>query len=252
MAYPVPVRTLGVDLASQAERTALCLVDWTEEGTATVAELVVGVDDDRLLSAHRRADVTGIDCPFGWPERFRQFVAGQHVPPAWTDDLREALRYRLTDLAVQRVTGRWPLSVSSDLIAVPAMRCQLLLRRLEVTDRSGDGRVFEVYPAGSLKVWGLESRGYKRQAGRSALTALFDDLRRSAPWLDAGGTTWKEVLSSCDDAFDALVAALTARAAGLGLTVRPPADQHEVAVSEGWIALPQSDSFNRLAGHVGY
>lgn len=42
------------------------------------------------------------------------------------------------------------------------MRAMALLMRHGVTDRSGDGKFFEFYPAGSLFCWELRCRGYKR------------------------------------------------------------------------------------------
>jgi hypothetical protein len=44
-----------------------------------------------------------------------------------------------------------------------------------------------------------------------------------------------------DDAFDAVIAALTARAAVLGRTDLPPASSLDAARVEGWIALPTGD-----------
>src|ERR1700730_1724314 len=67
-----------------------------------------------------------------------------------------------TDRVVHETVGRWPLSVSADRIALPAMRTFALLVRHGVTDRSDDNKFYEVYPAGSLSQWGLTSRGYKK------------------------------------------------------------------------------------------
>jgi len=41
------------------------------------------------------------------------------------------------------------------------MRTFALLFRHGVTNRSGDGKFFEVYPAASLRQWNLTSRSYK-------------------------------------------------------------------------------------------
>jgi hypothetical protein len=41
-----------------------------------------------------------------------------------------------------------------------------------------------------------------------------------------------------DDAFDAVVCALVARAAALGTTAAPPDHLAHLAASEGWIMLP--------------
>jgi hypothetical protein len=244
----VGVRTLGVDLASQVESTAICLIEWGPE-TAAVKDVVVGVDDDEILRAHGGTDATGIDSPFGWPDPFRSMLAGQAPPRAWTTGLRDELRFRRTDHRVRQVIGRWPLSVSSDLIAVPAMRCHLLLRRMAVDDRGGDGRVFEVYPAGSLAMWGFESRGYKRSSGRSGLRKLLGDVRAQLPWISIGRPEDEALLRRSDDAFDAFVASLTARAAFLGLTLTPPPEHTEIARREGWIALPRRDSLDLLRRH---
>nr|WP_276611049.1 DUF429 domain-containing protein [Kineococcus siccus] len=47
-----------------------------------------------------------------------------------------------------------------------------------------------------------------------------------------------EACAASDDAFDAVVAALTARAAAVGAATRPAQGQRAAAAREGWIALP--------------
>ena len=244
------MRTLGLDLASDAANTAYCVLEWAA-GTAEVRELGVGADDDNLLALHGQANVTGIDCPFGWPTAFVAFLCGISRPsgeplPAWSQQYRDDLRFRITDVRVHEVTGRWPLSVSSDLIGVAAYRCQGLLTRMGVTDRSGDGRVYEVYPAAALKQWGFPSTGYKKGRGRAVRAELADRLLATAPWLRLSEPQREKVLGS-DDALDALVASLNTRAAKLGLTVKPEADLHREAAREGWIAIPEIGSLERLA-----
>jgi hypothetical protein len=239
------MRTLGIDLASADNDTALCMLAWHGRG-ATVTDLRVDVSDDAICEAHLQAAATGIDCPFGWPEAFREMVAERAPVEAWSHTVRDRLRLRLTDHRVHERARLWPLSVSSDRIAVPAMRCHLLLRRLGVIDRAGDGRVSEVYPAASLELWGLASRGYKGKKGRSAFEKLVASLPDRLPWLDLGG--FGSRLAEKDHAFDALVASLTARAAARGLTAKPAVDEWPVAAREGWIALPDEGSLERLAG----
>ena len=160
--------TLGIDLASMPKDTAACLVRW-ERGRAVAEALRVGCSDTDLDALIREADVVGIDAPFGWPDTFRAAVA-DWTATAWTEDaaLRTRLRLRLTDRRVHEQLKLMPLSVSTDRIALPAMRAMALLRRHGVTDRSGDGRFFEVYPAGSLKAWGLPHRGYKGSETRAS------------------------------------------------------------------------------------
>lgn len=103
-------------------------------------------------------------------------------------------------------------------------------------DRTGAGTVVEVYPAASLHRWGLAHRGYKRAANRTELARLAGELQAAAPWLDLAAFT--PLCSSSDDAFDAVIAALTARAAHLGKTTQAPPEHRKAASTEGWITLP--------------
>jgi predicted nuclease with RNAse H fold len=117
------------------------------------------------------------------------------------------------------------------------MRWAGLLARLAhrglPVDRDGSGLVVEVYPAAALHGWGLPHRGYKDGVN---LTALVDRLTAGAPWLDLG--RYADLCRGSHDALDAVVAALIARAAALGLVTRPDAGQAGPAATEGWIALP--------------
>ena len=97
--------------------------------------------------------------------------------------------------------------------------------------------VTEVYPAASLRAWGLTHGGYKQRGTGQALSDLVDSLMHEAPWLHFGAaeTTCRE----SHDAFDAVIAALTARAAARGLTRRPQTEAEAAAAStEGWVAFP--------------
>jgi hypothetical protein len=96
---------------------------------------------------------------------------------------QDAMRLRATDRAVYEQTKLTPFSVSTDKIGVVAMRCA---RRLSahwratatVPDRSGLGRVAEVYPAAALVQWGISKQSgvvdrgtYKgKTPGRSSQT----------------------------------------------------------------------------------
>jgi Protein of unknown function (DUF429) len=164
-------------------------------------------------------------------------------------DWRRTLAYRSTDRAVREVVGRWPLSVSADRIGYPAMRCANLLARIGErqgsVDRAGDGVVVEVYPAASLTQWGLPARSYKGRGNALALGLLVDALLDAARWLDLG--EYVEVCRRSDDAFDAVIAALTARAAAdPALTIPPDDEQRMLAASEGWIVLPKKDTLGLL------
>lgn len=234
------MRTVGVDLAASPAHTAVAVLEWSDRG-ATLTGLAIPADDARIHSMVRGADRVGIDAPFGWPDAFVDFVAAQRSGelPAGRglDDIthRRPLAYRLTDMAlIERGAGR-PLSVSADQIAHVAFRCAGLLADLGVPDRLG-GWAVEAYPAAALKQWGLVSRGYKGPARRSTLAALYDALIAQAPWLDLD--TYRDRLVADDNAFDAVITALIARATALGGTHPPDAATAAVAAREGWIHLP--------------
>ena len=225
--------TLGIDISSQPEGTAACTITW-ESGRAIAQPPCLACDDDQLALLIAEADAVGIDAPFGWPTEFTAAVASWTIP-VWNSDIRKRLSFRATDHRVHDVIGRWPLSVSADRIALPAMRTLALLHRHGVRDRSGDGKFFEVYPAGSLRQWRLPSRGYKQETAEQQRVreTILNGLRRAMPWLTA-----PDVCAATGDALDALIASLTVRAAIQGRTLRPNAEEFPQAQSEGWIHLP--------------
>lgn len=239
------VLTVGVDLAAEPSGTALARICWSAGG-AHVDDVVVGANDDAVLAAIGPSDKAGIDCPLGWPAAFVEFVSAHHTGHVTSPDdvagraWRRRLAYRLTDEATRAAIGRWPLSVAADRIGHTAMRAAALLARLaragRAVDRCGSGVVVEVYPAASLHLWGLPHRGYKGTQNLPSLAELVDRLEHAAGWLDLG--RYKALCRRSDHAIDAVVAALTARAAAVGLVTRPDPSQLEAARTEGWIALP--------------
>ena len=233
------MQTIGIDLAAQPERTAVARIEWTAGG-ASVAELAVGADDDAILGHLRSGNLTGIDCPLGWPAPFVEFVhAHAHgvlhqlpeLPP------RRELVLRRTDVRVHETTGLLPLSVAADRIAHPALRLAAILARVGPgvdLARDGSGSIAEVYPAASLRVWGFPHRRYKGRDGAAVRRAIVVGLQEQAPWLDLAGN--EAACLAGDDALDAVVCALAARAVALGLTEGP--DEKTTALSEGWIHVP--------------
>ncbi|MFB2583601.1 DUF429 domain-containing protein [Herbiconiux liukaitaii] len=242
--------TAGVDLAAEPKGTALAVIDWSAP-RAVVTELHLGVADPLVVETARRVDKLGIDCALGWPDEFVRFVSqhsrlGDEATGGAADggvvdggmDWRRTLAYRETDREVRRVTGRWPLSVSTDRLGLTALRCAGLLGRLEAADmpvdRSGAGLVAEVYPGASLRLWGFDTTGYRVDPTkrRTLLVALLE----AAPWLDLGA--FDDLMVTSCDAFDAVIAALSARACALELTTAPPTAAGQRARREGWVHLP--------------
>lgn len=251
--------TLGVDLSALQRKTAACLLDW-RDGTATIAEMFLAPDREQLVRLITETQWVGIDAPFGWPREFLLAVNSWASQGQWPAAERVNLRYRMTDRWVAGLV-RHPLSVSSDRIAVTAMVCAELLtevgeRRLGPggrIDRSGDDGIVEVYPGAALVCWSdsseemaLDPQGYKGSTGSERRETLIAGLMAAAPWLDIGVKT-QSLLHRNDDALDALLCSLVARAAAQGLTTAPPDMAHtEAAHHEGWIHLPEPGTLSEL------
>jgi predicted nuclease with RNAse H fold len=244
------MRTAGVDLSSQDKKSAACVVEWSR-GRASIVSLKVDVGDVEITRLIGEVDKLGIDVPLGWPIAFAEAVWRHSEHGTWPATYKhanmEAYRYRRTDIHVWMTGGLAPLSVSTDRIGIPAMRSAALLAAVEPrVALDGSGVVVEVYPAAALRRWGLPWRQYKgseHAAERNALVSSFTEA--TAAWLSLEGAE-RIACESSDDAFDALIAALVARAAAVG-TVEPiPEEDHSAALREGWIALPREQSLRDL------
>ncbi|WP_278234717.1 DUF429 domain-containing protein [Isoptericola sp. AK164] len=234
----------GIDLSADPRKTGVATIAWHGDD-ATVVEVAVGRHDDAALcEVVRAAGTTGVDCPIGWPDAFVDYVvahrAGGHdleIP-----ETRRPLTYRATDLHVWRRTGVRPLAVSAERIGSAAMRCAALLATLArsgtLVDRAGGGPVLEVYPAASLKIWGLPHRGYKGRdpAARQVRERLVDAVATTFPWLDLAG--FAQDCRDSDDALDAVLCAVIAGLAHRGRCERVPEELRDTASREGWIVLP--------------
>ncbi|HEX3561585.1 MAG TPA: DUF429 domain-containing protein [Solirubrobacterales bacterium] len=243
------MRTLGIDLAAQPANTSACSIEWGASLPA-VSELRSSLDDEALLDAISRADKVGIDAPFGWPDEFVDAVAAHRDGAGWPgsgedqDIYRFHLSFRATDRRLIERGSRRPLSVSTDLIGVVAMRCAYLLDRLaargEPVDRAGTGKVIEAYPAPALSGWGLSAVGYKSRVGVARLPELLSTLEDGLGGIEMTQQQ-RESAESDHNCFDALVASLVARAAALGLTQPPePGEEADRADREGWIHVPMN------------
>jgi predicted nuclease with RNAse H fold len=249
------VITSGVDLASQASNTAACEIAWSDNA-ATITGLVVGVDDHFIRGLITRADKVGIDAPFGWPTAFAEAVAQHSMNGSWPGSYDHSdtttthrYRYRRTDLWLWKSFKTTPpLSVSTDRIALPAMRTASLLASLpDRTDLDGSGVVVEVYPAAALRQWDMPSQKYKRKENaesRRALVSRF--LAETGDWLHIDSKD-ETLCCDSDDAFDAVICALVARAAATGLVEAIPDADKAIAAKEGWVAVPTTGSLDRLA-----
>jgi hypothetical protein len=169
----------------------------------------------------------------------------------WPAPDKRSFRLRRTDLHVHdrvlAATGEklWPLSPSTDRISLTAWRLaglrEAAFGRSHVRfDRAGGDQVVEAYPAAALLLWGLDRNGYKSDL--EARERLLAALEATAPWLlwEPGA---REACLESDDALDAVLCALIARAAALGFTEAPPPEALDLARAEG---LPRRGSLADL------
>ena len=232
----------GIDLSAEPKGTALAILDFNNN-KAKLVFLEQGLADHDLIAKTINADKIGIDCALGWPIKFFEFLKNHQDLKNQTlidggIDYRRELAYRETDRAIHKQTGRWPLSVATDRLGLTAIRAAGLLSKYQqsgvVIDRSGEGKLVEVYPGATLRSWQLETKNYR--VDKQARLALLEQLQTLAPWLELG--EHKELMLDSTDCFDAVIAALAARAAYKGQYQKPTEDQVEAARVEGWICLP--------------
>lgn len=245
----------GVDLAAEPKGTAVATIDWSSDRVELV-DLQLGVGDQQIMDACANSVKVGIDCALGWPVDFIDFLnrhsnlVGLETAPAFDggSDLRRNLAHRETDRHVREVTGRWPLSVSTDRLGMTAIRCAGLLSKWQTAgtpiDRTGSGKLVEIYPGSSLRLWGFDTAGYR--SSEAIRARLLADIKVQAPWL-ALGSHETLMIDSCD-AFDSVIAALAARSAQLGRYEAPSKAQVERAKIEGWVALPQGRLRDLIGG----
>lgn len=255
--------TVGIDMASQDVDTAICRILWDGRG-ATVEHIAPGgAGNEEIVNSLLElpdGGFAGVDSPFGWPRHFVESVAAHRDGEPWPDrdalgpDSVRRLRYRETDFYVRRECGFWPRSVSSELIALLTMRWAGILDALHAktgrqVDRSGAGPVVEVYPSAALKRWGLPHRGYKGTAmdppSRRVRLRILRGIRERVGYLVMAPATARSLLAD-DDALDAFVCALVARAAQVGAVEAVPMAHRTAAAHEGWIVLPAENALERL------
>ncbi len=261
--------TLGIDLAAQPPGTAACLIRWEHSGQGFLERVADGLENEELMGMMSDPLISrvGIDSPFGWPIEFvteiSRFTQLGTVPE--TEDLeqhRRRLRLRATDREIQATLGLTPLSVSTDRIGVVALRCARLLADYwatsgETPDRSGNGRLLEVYPAAALRQWRLAPAREQHDPGtyKGASPGALRRRQRILRAITNYGRDWLEIqpelAEDCernDHKLDALVCALVARAADNDQLVE--ISDPDRAASEGWIRLPRGQPLSLLGGKL--
>lgn len=236
------MRTWGIDWSTSAANTAAVCTSWADDGTASIVEVVSGLERARavelILAAVSADEWVAVDVPFGWPAPFVEVVSRYHDrkpigAPAGSSEgdrwRKRCLALRATDRHVIEALGVRPLSVAFDRLGATALSWAVVESDLAehgvAVDRTGrTGRIIETYP----------------KAARVAWNGGVETVLDGSGWLNHGEFT-DELPGPGNHVVDALVCSLVARARALGTTGLPQSDDAVAATTEGWIHLPQGD-----------
>ena len=242
------MQTLGIDLSTDPKKVWTCEVDWGQSPpritaldrmssqpdplgessglirteASLIAELVA-----RMAAFSPSADrVVGVDAPLGWPAAFVQAICD------WDDgDLegfrkRPDLRLRATDRFVQLVARVTPMSVSTDRMGSTAMLLAEVLSRVargrdhQVFDRAtGCDGVAEVHPSAAMRLWTLGGEPLSIASYKGWYVPRFTIVMRLARAGFEITPQQAQAMVDHDDALDAFICALVARAVALGACV---------------------------------
>jgi predicted nuclease with RNAse H fold len=244
------MRTVGIDFASKPKNTAICVIAWTDD-VAQVESARSNVTDDDILALTTHVDRLGIDIPLGWPEAFAKAVELHVTTHAWPSDYEhdqnERYRFRRTDLWLRDQLGLpLPLSVSTDRIAIPAMRAAALLATMAPSALDGSGFVVEVYPAAALRQWDLYQKGYKRSENRAVREEILERIEEKMGGRLKVDADERDDLLRDNNVFDAFIASLVTRAHAMEKCKKIPKKDRQSALIEGWIAVPLAKSLEQL------
>ena len=192
------------------------------------------------LAAFEPSDerIVGVDVPLGWPTAFVDAIGDWEAGDLRGFRKRTELRLRAADRFMQAVSGITPMSVSVDRMGSTAMLWAEVLstyaRQLDrpAVDRARarDG-IAEVYPTTALRMWTAGSDPFPADRYKSSLEVrdvlvpLLTGISPDAPPFQtpergAAGVAvppeFRAELFAFDDALDAFLCALLARAVAVG------------------------------------
>ncbi|MCA9954781.1 MAG: DUF429 domain-containing protein [Ardenticatenaceae bacterium] len=239
------ITIIGIDCATQAQKTGLAVGTWN--GTAvSLHTITLGSKTATLAQTiaswlpTNTPTLLAIDAPLGWPadlgDQLASHQAGDSllVPP-------NTLFRRTTDRHIWQRTGKLPLDVGADRIARTAHAALALLAELrQLTghpiplawqpQNPPPLSAIEVYPAGTLKMALAPERvpSYKGKEGGNGRNAILSKIKQEITL-----PSETRLLLQNDDALDAAICVL-AGADFLQGRAEPPTGWPQ-AKKEGWI-----------------
>jgi hypothetical protein len=241
---------IGVDCATQENRVGLARAEregkaWVlREATVGSRERPVADTVQEWLEQSSGKAVLALDAPLGWPAPWKSMLMGHQAGENVRGEPNKVFR-RESDRSVASLVGKTPLDIGADRIARTAHWALSLLESLRTRidqpiplawDISPQAMVsaIEVYPAATLRAYGLALKGYKAKGGveeRSRmLPAITDRIQIGIEPHD---------LLALPDAFDAAVCVLAALDFLAGRAMAP--DDWKLSREEGWIWVAHPD-----------
>jgi predicted RNase H-like nuclease len=234
---------IGIDCATKAKKIGLAR-GFYQLGKTDICEVMIDPDCEsiinRIVSWIALAPFTliAIDAPLGWPDalcnELSKHTAGQFISeqPDW-------LFRRETDRIIRKEINKKPLEIGADRIARTAHAALSILE--EIHQRTGSDiplaweplkepgiYAIEVYPAATIKSYGIDVSGYKKLANRVARKQMTESLRNII-----GLSAETSLMVDNDNALDAAICIL-AGADFLNRKVIIPTNM-QLALKEGWI-----------------
>jgi predicted RNase H-like nuclease len=244
------MRLIGWDCAVEAKKCGIAFGEVNAKGV-NVESVMTGLTDKGLtdaISEHISANapcLLAIDAPLGWPSALGEAL-WEHKAGGALSHLSNDLFRRSTDSFIKKTTGKQPLDVGAGRIARTALAAlQRLLRIREKSQQSlplawtpghlADSACIEVYPASTLKVYGLPAAGYKGKDSKHQ--AIRDQLVDALAQFMQIPKALGERMRANDDALDAVVCMLAGYDYIRGVVNHP--DDQVLAEKEGWIWVRQ-------------
>ena len=236
---------IGVDCATNPKDVGIALSELID--TLEILEVHAGTSGPWKKVAEWLSELPGqsvliaLDAPLGWPIPLREALEG-HSAGNPVENCPNAMFRRETDRHIRQYVGKQPLDVGADRIARTAHAALKGLNGLRASidspirlawnasDLTGIS-VIEVYPAATLKAYGMHYEGFKKKSDPSH-RRVREEIIRGIPEIELSGDARSVALDN-SDGLDAVVCILAATDFVRGEAMKPV--RPEVAHREGWI-----------------
>jgi predicted RNase H-like nuclease len=244
---------IGIDCATENAKVGLARGVWengqvrvlcTKRGTGKgVADLATQI---AKWIPYKSRTLLALDAPLGWPKPLGPTLKDHKAGQAISIEANQLFR-RDTDRFMIETIGQRPLDVGADRIARTARTALALLGKLrELTEQciplawdpvlDEDTSAIEVYPAATLKVYGIRASGYKQRTKREEREEILSALEK---YMILPAPPDSERMLQNADVLDAVICVLAAADFILDRAIAP--NKREVAEKEGWIWVRAPD-----------